>query len=85
MTKAYDIKALGQKIIEKAKARGLTLAEETAEALAIALYEAHKEWFQESAALSTNKFDDVLALYVDSLDPIVLPQIEKIDLDGNGK
>lgn len=85
MEKAYDIKALGQIIIEEAKKDGLTIAEEACEKLAKACYMGTKRWGKESAALSESKVDDFLAPFYDQADPIVLPQIEKIDLDGDGK
>lgn len=85
MEKAYELKALGQKIKEKAALRGLSLAEETIEVLAIAAYEGTKEWIQESAALSETKIDDVIAPFLGHLDGFLKPQIEKLDLDGDGK
>ncbi len=85
MERAYDIKALGQKIISKAKADGLTIAEEAAEKLAKAAYLGVKEWAQESAVLSETKIDDAVAPFYGFLDPIVVPLIEKLDLDGDGK
>lgn len=84
MEKAYDVKALGQMIIEEAKKDGLTLAEETAEKLAKAAYHGTKKWLKESATLSTNPFDNVVAPFYDHVDGFVLPQIEKLDLDGDG-
>lgn len=81
MEKAYDLKALGLKL----KAQGLPIAEESLEAAAGKFYVAFKEWVQESAVLSENKIDDVIAPFIGQLDPIVLPAIEKIDLDGDGK
>lgn len=84
MEKAYELKALGQKIAEKAKARGLTLAEEAVEALAESAYLGTKEWAVESAALSANKIDDFIAPFYGYLDGVVLPQIKKIDLDQSG-
>lgn len=71
MEKAYDIKDLGERL----KAKGLDLAEE---AVGI-VYKETKEWIKESAALSENKFDDLAAPFLDQLDAVVLPQIDKID------
>lgn len=85
MEKAYSIKALGGKIAEKAKAEGLPIAEEALEKLGKSVYLGFKEWSKESAALSENKIDDFAAPFLDNLDHIVLPQIEKIDLNGDGK
>lgn len=85
MEKAYDIKALGQIIIEEAKKDGLTVAEEAAEKLAKAAYRGQKRWLKESAILSENKIDDVIVPFYDMADSIVEPLIEKIDIDGDGK
>jgi hypothetical protein len=71
MEKAYDIKALAEKL----KGKGLDVAED----MAGHVYVAVKEWAKESAALSANKFDDLAAPFYDQLDAIVLPQIDKID------
>ena len=81
MEKAYDLKALGLKL----KAQGLPIAEEALEAVGAQVYLALKAWVQESAVLSENKIDDVLAPFISQLDPIVLPLIEKLDLDKDGK
>lgn len=85
MNKAYDIKALGQMIIEEAKKDGLELAEQAAEKLAKAAYNGQKRWLKESAVLSPNKVDDVIAPLYDFADPIVLPAIDSMDLNGDGK
>lgn len=85
MEKAYDVKALGQMIAEEAKKEGLTLAEEAIEKLGKSAYAGSKRWFNESAALSANKVDDFVAPLLSYVDTVVLPQIEKLDLDGDGK
>lgn len=85
MEKPYELKALGQKIVEKAKADGLELAEHAVEALAKAAYFGLKEWAQESAAASPNKVDDVIAPFLSYADGYVMPQIEKIDFNSDGK
>jgi hypothetical protein len=85
VSKAYDVKELGQIIVEEAKKDGLTLAEEAVEKLAKASYVGMKRWASESAVVSENKIDDILMPAFNFLDPMVLPQIEKIDLDGDGK
>jgi hypothetical protein len=85
MEKAYELKALGQKIKEKAAAEGLTIAEEAVETLAKAAYMGTKEWAQESAVLSETKIDDFVAPFYNHADQFVMPQIEKIDLDKDGK
>ena len=83
-SEAYSLKLLGQKVIEKAKAKGLPLAEEAAEQIASAAYLGVKEWAQESAVASENKIDDFIAPFYNQIDGFVLPAIEKIDLDGSG-
>lgn len=85
MEKAYEIKALGQIIIEEAKKDGLILLEEAAEKLAKAAYVGQKRWLKESAVLSENKLDDLAIPFYDMADGIVIPLIEKIDIDGDGK
>lgn len=84
MQKAYDLKELGLKIKAKMAADGLEIAEEAVEKLAKAAYLGLKEWGQESAVLSESKIDDFIAPFYGQLDSFVLPQIEKIDLDGSG-
>jgi hypothetical protein len=81
--KAYDLKDLGNKIRDRLKSEhGLELAEEAIHALAQTAYLGLKDWAKESAALSENKLDDIAAKFYDYADQYVLPQIEKIDLDG---
>lgn len=71
MEKAYDVKDL----LNRCKKDGL----EIAEAGAGVFYKNLKEWVQESAVLSENKIDDVVAPFVAHLDPIMLPLIDKVD------
>lgn len=85
MEKAYDIKALGQLVAEEAKKDGLTIAEDAIEKLAKASYLGMKAWAKESAVLSENKFDDFAAAFYDQADGFVVPQIERLDLNGDGK
>jgi hypothetical protein len=85
MEKAYDLKALGQMIVDEAKKDGLVIAEQALEKLGKAVYVGSKNWAKESAVLSSNKIDDVIAPFYDHADPLVIPQIEKLDLDGDGK
>jgi hypothetical protein len=82
MEKAYDLKALGEKILEK---MDLGLTEEQIERLGKAVYEGSKEWAIESAQLSENKLDDLFQGLYGFLDQFVLPQIEKLDLNKDGK
>jgi hypothetical protein len=81
MEKAYDLKDLGLKL----KAAGLPIAEEALEHAGAKVYQAFKQWAKESAVVSETKIDDVVAPFYDQLDPMVIPLIEKLDLDGDGK
>lgn len=69
MEKAYDLKAL----VEKLKAKGLDVAEETAK---IALQEVF-QWVEDSAKLSATPYDD--------MGLIVLPQLKKLALEAADK
>jgi hypothetical protein len=71
MDKAYDLKALGEKLKEK----GMPEVEELAEKA----YEALKEWIIESAELSANPFDNMVPGFFGALDSIVKPKLDKID------
>lgn len=71
MEKAYDIKGLEAKL----KAKGLPEVEQLAEKV----YEATKEWYVESAALSEGKIDDMTVPFIGFVDGIVKPQLDKID------
>lgn len=84
MEKAYDLKALGEMILEKAKEQGLPLAEDAVEKLAIVAYEGVMGWVQESARLSETPIDDLVVPFLAHFDPIVDAQIKKIDLDSDG-
>lgn len=84
MEKAYDLKALGQLIATEAKKDGLHLSEKAAEALAKSAYIGFKTWYKVSAQMSPNKADDLGVPFIDFLDQFVLPQIDKLDLDGDG-
>lgn len=75
MEKAYDLKALGEKL-EKA---GLPVLKEAAEETAKQVYIAVKEWLKESAPLSETQIDDFIAPFYDKLDPLVFKAIDKID------
>lgn len=75
MTKAYDLKDLSKKL----EAAGVPVLKEAGEETAKQVYLAVKEWAKESAVISENKIDDVVAPFYDHLDKVVLPQIDKID------
>ncbi len=71
MEKAYDLKELGL----RAKEKGLIEAEDAA----LELYSVVKQWLKDSAALSSNPFDNMVIPFLDSADAVVLPQLDKID------
>jgi hypothetical protein len=89
MKSPYELKALGQAIVDEAKKDGLVVAEEALEKLGKAVYAGTKTWLKESAKMSTDgilgKADDFVVPFVDKLDVYVNPQIEKIDLNDDGK
>ena len=85
MNQAYELKALGELVIAEAKKDGLMIAEEAVEKLAKAVYIGGKQWFKESAALTVTPVDDFASGLFGYADPLVLPAIEAIDLDGDGK
>jgi len=71
MDKAYDVKALAEKL----KARGLDVAEDVATEVLGAVF----EFFEESAVLSENKYDDLLLAILPMLKSEALKAIDKID------
>ncbi len=83
---AYELKKLGAKIAENMKAAGLpAVAEADLEKAAHASYEGVKEWLKEGAAETETKVDDVLVSFSSYADAFVDAEINKIDLDGDGK
>lgn len=71
MKEAYQLKVLGEKL----KAKGLDKAEEMAGEIYVEL----KAWLKEGAAKSATPFDDMVVPFLENLDAIVMPQIDKID------
>ena len=71
MVKAYDPKVL----IEKLKGKGLNLAEEAA----TIVVEETLNWVSESAIISENKMDDILAVIIPVIKPHIMRLIDKID------
>ena len=70
--KAYDLEVLKEKLL----AQGLPMVENLAEKA----YAAVKEWIMESAPVSENKIDDIVApLAFPVLDKVVEPAMDKID------
>lgn len=81
ITKAYDVKALGEYL----KEAGLPIAEDAIESAGKNAYVAVKKWLNESAVLSETKIDDVIVPFISQLDSVVEGAIEGLDLDGDGK
>jgi hypothetical protein len=73
--KAYDLKDLAVEL----KAEGLELAEDAAESV----YKGMKSWLKKSAAKSATPIDDLVFNFLDQLDPIVMPAIDKINKEDN--
>lgn len=71
MEKAYDVKALSEKL----KARGLDVAEEAAKIIV----EESFAWIEESAKLSATPYDDMGLVILPHLKKIALTQVDKID------
>lgn len=70
MKEAYDFKVLGERL----KAKGLIQAEEMAEDAVVVVV----SWLKESAILSPNKYDDLLAAAYPLLEAQLQEQAEKI-------
>lgn len=71
MEKPYDLKVLGAKL----KAKGLDVAEES---LKVVVSET-LDWVSESAPVSPNKVDDVVAMAIPFVKPKIMEAIDKID------
>lgn len=71
MEKPYDIQELGKRL----KDIGLEGAEDTV----VKAYPVIKQWLRESAKLSKPMADDVAVTFIDQLDPVILPQLDRID------
>jgi len=68
---AYDLKALEVKL----KEMGLPAVELLAEKC----YSAVKAWIKESAEVSATPYDNLVVPFIDQLDTLVLPVLNKID------
>ena len=75
MEKAYDLKVLGERLMDA----GVPIAKEALEDTAGKVYLILKDWAKESAPLSKTTIDDFVAPFYDQLDQIVFPAIDKID------
>lgn len=84
MDKPFDLKALGETVVARAKERGLTVAEESVEVLAAAVWDGLIEWSEKSVQLTPTPVDNVLFGLIAYFEKQVRSQIEKIDLDGDG-
>jgi hypothetical protein len=71
MSKAFDIKDLGEKL----KAKGLPVAEEALEEV----YEAVKEWLLQGAAIQGGIVGGIVPVAVAAIDGFAKEQIDKID------
>jgi hypothetical protein len=71
MEKAYDPKEL----VKKLERKGLVVVED----LAVVVLDATLEWLQESAAMTPNPYDDILAALLPTLRKEALKHIDKID------
>ena len=71
MGKAYDVKAL----VEKLKDKGLDIAEDVAKVALVEIL----DWVSESATLSNNSYDDLFIAVMPMLKAEMLKQIDKID------
>lgn len=71
MEKAYDIKALAEKL----KGRGLDVAEEAVKDI----IQETSAWLIESAAISVNPIDNIAALALPEVVKYALEQADKID------
>lgn len=70
MVKAYDLKDLANRL----KTKGVDVAEQQA----VMVYEETKQWLKDSAAVSDTPYDNLVAPFLDQLDAVVFPQIDKI-------
>lgn len=73
--KAYDVKLL----LEKLKAEGLEVAEESAKILVKAVF----EWLEESADLSENAYDDMAKVVYPKVKEMILDKAEDINKEDN--
>ena len=71
MEKAYDLKVLGEKL----KGKGLDVAEESLKIVVDELF----VWLTESAVMSPNVYDDMMALVYPQAKKYILEQVDKID------
>ena len=71
MDKAFDTKDL----VERLKSRGLDVAEDSVKGVCEDLF----AWFEESAKLSENKFDDMTLVVLPEVKKLLMNEIDKID------
>lgn len=71
MEKAYDLKALGERL----KSKGLVQLENEAQDIVKETF----AWLKESAAISVNPFDDVAATLYPMIETKIEEQVDKID------
>lgn len=75
LKEAYSLKELAAEL----KAEGLEVAEDTAETV----YKAMKSWLKKSAAKSSTPVDDLVFQFLDQIDQLALPLIDKINPGDN--
>jgi hypothetical protein len=70
MAQAYDVKDL----LEKLKAKGLPVVEETAKQVVVAVF----EWLEESAVASATPIDNIAVPFYPMIKELALKEIDKI-------
>lgn len=71
MEKAFELKALGEKL----KSKGLPVLEETAKQV----YEGTKEWLLESAAMKGGIIGGIVPVAISAIDAFIEEKIDSID------
>jgi hypothetical protein len=74
MEKAYDLKVL----VEKLKGHGLEIAEATAKAVTLSIF----DWLDESASISPTPYDDMLKVLYPIVKGKLLEVEDKINPNG---
>lgn len=75
MEKAYDLKGL----LEELKGQGVEVAEESAKVVIQSVF----AWLEKSAAMSENKYDDLLMVIAPKLKEYAIQQAENINKADN--
>ncbi len=80
MEKAYDMKELGKAVLAELERDALPALNLATQAVAKSVFTGAKKWFEASAKMTENKFDDFFIPFLGHLDQFILPQISEIDL-----